>query len=73
MRNHVMPLRPASPERTGSDYETKPLRSTLARTRLDWAIIISLFAMGALNLVALADHIGPAKAYAATVCGVPLA
>lgn len=48
-------------------------RSTLGRTRLDWAIIISLFAMGAFNLIASADHLAPAKAFAAPACGVPLA
>jgi hypothetical protein len=55
--------------------------STLARTRLDWAIIASLMAMGALNLYAMADQFGPAKAYAASAdagvkthaCGAPLA
>ncbi|MBT0669801.1 hypothetical protein HT136_15645 [Novosphingobium profundi] len=68
-----MPLRHASPERTGADYAAPKRPSTLARTKLDWAIIASLLAMGALNLVAMADHIGPAKAYAAPVCGAPLA
>ncbi len=67
-----MSLRHASPERTGADYAPQR-RSTLARTKLDWAIIASLLAMGALNLIAMADHIGPAKAYAAQVCGAPLA
>jgi len=54
-----------------------PVRSTLARTRLDWAIIASLLAMGALNLYVMADQFGPAKAHAASVrtpsCGAPLA
>ncbi|EJL23606.1 hypothetical protein [Novosphingobium sp. AP12] len=54
-----------------------PQRSTLARTKLDWAIIASLLAMGALNLYVMADQFGPTKAYAAPVkthaCGAPLA
>ncbi len=51
------------------------VRSTLARTKLDWAIIISMLAMGAFNLLVMADQFGATKAYAATppVCGVPLA
>lgn len=59
-----------------------PARSTLARTKLDWAIIASLLAIGALNLYAMADQFGMAtKAYAASAetgtkthaCGAPLA
>lgn len=52
-----------------------PLRSTMARTKLDWAIIASLLAMGALNLVALADKVAIPEAHAAPVraCGAPLA
>jgi hypothetical protein len=38
------------------------------RNRLDAAIIASVLAMGALNLVVMADQIAPAKAYAATPC-----
>ena len=51
-------------------------RSTLARTKLDWAIIASLLTMGGFNLIMMADQVGPAKAYAATpACSVraPLA
>lgn len=52
----------------------RPVRSTLARTKLDWAIIISLMLMGAFNLIVMADQFGATKAYAAApVCGVPLA
>lgn len=52
----------------------RPVRSTLARTRLDWAIIISVLAMGALNLYAMADQFGVPKAHAATpACGAPMA
>lgn len=57
-----------------------PMRSTFARTKLDWAIIASLLAIGALNLYAMADQFGVAtKAYAASAetrphtCGAPLA
>ncbi|WP_404482296.1 hypothetical protein [Novosphingobium sp. BL-52-GroH] len=69
------------------EVRSTPVRSTLARTRLartklDWAIIASLLAMGALNLYAMADQFGVAtKAYAASAdagakshtCGAPLA
>ncbi|WP_067734439.1 hypothetical protein [Novosphingobium naphthalenivorans] len=54
--------------------ERRAVRSTLARTKLDWAIIVSLLAMGAFSLMAVADHFGATTAYAAApVCGVPLA
>lgn len=69
----AMPLRTASSDQTGSDLAARQPRATLARTKLDWAIIASLLAMGALNLMAMADQLGPAKAYAAPICGVPLA
>lgn len=58
---------------------TTPVRSTMARTKLDWAIIASLLAMGALNLVALADKVAVPEAHAAAIhaparaCGAPLA
>jgi hypothetical protein len=42
--------------------------STNTRTRLDAAIIASVLAMGALNLLVIADQIGPSKAYAAVPC-----
>ncbi len=41
-----------------------PMRSTLARTRLDWAIIASLLAMGT------KAYASPVKTHA---CGAPLA
>lgn len=64
-----MPPRSVSPAPTD-----RPVRATLARTRLDWAIIVSLLAMGALNLFVMADQLGATRAYAAApVCGVPLA
>lgn len=55
--------------------------ATLARTKLDWAIIAALLAMGALNLYVMADQFGATKAYAAThapgtptrACGASLA
>ena len=61
-----MPLRTAN---------TEPApRSTMARTKLDWAIIISLMAMAALNLIVMAGQFGATKAYAAApACGAPLA
>ncbi|MYM00175.1 hypothetical protein GR702_20695 [Novosphingobium sp. FGD1] len=54
-----------------------PAANGAFRSRLDWAIIVSLLSMGALNLYVMADQFGPAKAYAAPVkthaCGAPLA
>ena len=38
------------------------------RTSLDAAVIASILAMGTLNLVVMADQIGPARAFAATPC-----
>lgn len=54
----------------------RPVRSTLARTRLDWAIIASLLMMACFNLIMMADQFGATKAHAATpACSVraPLA
>ncbi|GGC27203.1 hypothetical protein GCM10011371_13470 [Novosphingobium marinum] len=50
-------------------------KTTLAgRSNLDWAIVASILAMVALNLVVLSDHLGPAKAFAATpTCQIELA
>jgi hypothetical protein len=65
---------PITATTTGQGRPAAP-RSTLARTRLDWAIIISILAMGALNLVALADKVAVPEAHATSVhsCGAPLA
>lgn len=61
------------PARATDTRSTRP-RSTLARTKLDWAIIISLLAMGAFNLIVMADNFGATEAYAATpACGIQLA
>jgi len=50
------------------------VRSTLIRSKLDWAIIISVLAMAAFNLVVMADNFGVTKAYAAApACGIGLA
>lgn len=50
------------------------------RSKLDWAIVVSLLSMAALNLYMMADQIGATKAYAAPAaapathaCGAPLA
>lgn len=57
-----------------TEADERPARSTLARTKLDWAIIISLLVMAAFNLFVMADQFGATKAYAAApACGVPLA
>lgn len=41
------------------------------RSKLDWAIIASILAMGTLNLAVLTDQFGAPKAYAASpVCGM---
>jgi hypothetical protein len=45
-----------------------PITHKAERSRLDAAIIASVLAMGALNLVVMADQIAPAKAYAAIPC-----
>lgn len=42
--------------------------SNSARSGLDAAIVASVLAMGALNLLVLAGQIGPAKAHAAVPC-----
>ncbi|MCT2398850.1 hypothetical protein [Novosphingobium mangrovi (ex Huang et al. 2023)] len=64
-----MPARNASTEPT-----SRPMRSNLARTKLDWAIIVSLLAMGAFNLLVMADKFGTTAAHAAApICGIPLA
>ncbi|HUD27489.1 MAG TPA: hypothetical protein VMQ93_01365 [Novosphingobium sp.] len=74
-----MPSRTASTAPYQGPAPVRPAAngSSLARTKLDWAIIASLLAMGALNLYVMADQFGPAKAYAAPVkshaCGAPLA
>ncbi|MGO4168148.1 hypothetical protein [Novosphingobium sp. YAF33] len=41
------------------------------RSKLDWAIIAAVLAMGTLNLFAMSDRIAP-PAHAAPVCGAPL-
>lgn len=59
-----------------STIKVQQVRATLARTKLDWAIIISLLAMGALNLAVMSDQFGATRAYAAApACGIraPLA
>lgn len=45
-----------------------PSAHKVDRSRLDAAIIASVLAMGALNLVVMAGQIAPARAYAATPC-----
>jgi len=54
---------------------TLPVRNWGGRSKLDWAIIVSLLAMGALNLFVMADQVS-GTAHAATAvraCGAPLA
>ncbi|HKU09280.1 MAG TPA: hypothetical protein VJR30_24700 [Bradyrhizobium sp.] len=58
----------ASTERLHRQPKEPPVRS-----KLDWAIIASVLAMGTLNLVVMSDQFGAARAHAAAaVCGVPL-
>lgn len=45
-----------------------PASSQPSRTKLDSAIVASILAMGALNLLVLVDQVSPAKAYAASPC-----
>ncbi|KTR84502.1 hypothetical protein NS277_04475 [Novosphingobium barchaimii] len=42
--------------------------TTPARFKLDAAIIASVLAIGTLNVLVMADLIGPSKAYAAAPC-----
>jgi len=42
--------------------------NTFGRSQLDAAIIASVLAMGTLNLLVMADQLGPTKAYAAVPC-----
>lgn len=64
------------PRHATTETAPRPVRSTLARTTLarttlDWAIIASLLAMGAFNLIVMADQVGIPRAHAAApVCGV---
>jgi len=50
-----------------------PSAGKFAGTRLDAAIIASVLAMGALNLLVLVDQIAPATAFAAAPCNCALA
>lgn len=57
-----------------TELAARPVRSTIARTKLDWAIIASLLAMAAFNLFAMAGQFGATKAHAAvSACGASLA
>ncbi|PNU02298.1 hypothetical protein [Novosphingobium guangzhouense] len=71
----MLPITASRIESTTAQGRSPSPRSTLARTKLDWAIIASILAMGALNLVALADKVAVPEAHAASVhsCGAPLA
>ena len=63
-----MPMTIASTDR----IESQP-QGPSTRSKLDWAIVASVIAMGTLNLVAMSDQIGATKAYAAApVCGIHL-
>ncbi|MFK4873139.1 hypothetical protein [Novosphingobium sp. ZW T3_23] len=54
-----------------SSHQSKQPASFRNRSKLDWAIIAAVLAMGTLNLVAMGDRIAP-PAHAAPVCGAPL-
>lgn len=59
---------------TAITQPARSIRSGIVRSRLDWAIIASLLAMAAFNLIAAAGQFGTAEAHAATpACGIPLA
>ena len=45
-----------------------PATDKADRSRLDAAIIASVLAMGALNLLVMAGQVAPARAYAAAPC-----
>jgi len=55
-----------------SSHQSKQPGSTRERSKLDWAIIAAVLAMGTLNLVAMSDRIAPPAHAAAPVCGAPL-
>lgn len=71
----MLPITASGMDNTESQGRSITPRSTLARTKLDWAIIVSMLAMGALNLVALADKVAVPEAHASSMhsCGAPLA
>lgn len=52
-------------------HQSKQPGASRVRSKLDWAIIAAVLAMGTLNLVAMSDRIAP-PAHAAPVCGAPL-
>lgn len=47
---------------------TAPVTDPTNRSRFDGAIITSVLAMGALNLLVMAGQLGPSRAYAAVPC-----
>jgi hypothetical protein len=58
---------------TSTDRAERQPKEPQVRSKLDWAIIASVLAMGTLNLAVMSDQWGATKAYAAApVCGVPL-
>jgi hypothetical protein len=64
----IMPWTIASTDRV----EHQP-QDPRGRSKLDWAIVASVIAMGLLNLAAMSHQVGATKAYAAApVCGIPL-
>lgn len=69
-------MQPYTADIAGYD-QTQATGPARVRTKLEWAILLSLLAMGILNLYALADTFSPAKAYAGQTktptCGAPLA
>jgi len=54
-----------------ASHQSKQPAHGRERSKLDWAIIAAVLAMGTLNLFAMSDRIAP-PAHAAPVCGAPL-
>jgi hypothetical protein len=52
---------------------SKTAPSKLVRSKLDCAILASVLAMGAMNLLVMSDQLGATTAHAAPACGVKLA
>jgi len=52
---------------------TAPADDGTARSKLDSAIVVSVLAMAALNLLVMTDQLAPAKAYAAAPCNCAVA
>ncbi|EQB19430.1 MAG: hypothetical protein K0R64_344 [Novosphingobium lindaniclasticum] len=59
-----------------ASHQSKQPAHGRERSKLDWAIIAAVLAMGTLNLFAMSDRIAPsahaASAHSSPACGAPL-